>query len=550
MIALPLPLPEESRPDASGRQAEIALPLPLPEESRPERPASPVREITPHDAVTAPARPAVRRRTIWLAVHLPDWPLRAALSALTAAERATLEARPLVIVEEDRRGTIVTCNDVAASLGIRPGHSLNACIALCAETQFLPRHPARERQLLDEIAVVAQRYTSSVSIQPPNELLLEIRGSLRLFGGIAALMERVRSDLQERGLRSQLTVSATAQSAMWLARAAREPRCIAPRQLLAHLSRLPVAVLLWPAEIELRLARFGVLTMGDLLRLPRGGLARRIGYERLAEIDRAVGRQPEVRHHFVAPERYEDRVPLDFEIETTGLLSVVLERRLQRLQKFLSRRNLAIERVHIELEHREHAVTSVPVGLAHATADMTHVAQLLREQLTRVQLPAPVISLSIQVSKLHRATGATGDLFVSKGRTLDTLAAQARLLERLQSRLGRDAIRSLQAHADHRPEFAQRTPAAEIGTTAPTNTLPLMAPRPLWLLSTPRPLRSIGTMAAGSKLVGPEKIEAGWWDEELACREYFRARSAAGALGWIYRDRERQGEWHLHGLFG
>jgi protein ImuB len=527
----------------------IALPLPFPAERTPERPAQPLREVTRTDAPIASGRPATRRRAIWLAVHLPDWPLHAALSALTAAERQALQAQPLVIVENDRRATTITCNEVAAAIGIRPGHSLNACIALCADTQFLPRHHARERELLDEIALLGQRYTSVVSIQPPNELLLEIRGSVRLFGGIAALMDRVRSDLQECGLRSQLTVSATAQSALWLARAAREPQAVTPRNLLTTLSRLPVAALLWPSETELRLARFGVLTIGDLLRLPRGGLARRIGYERLAELDRAVGRQPEVRRDFVAPETYEDRVPLDFDIETTGLLSVVIERRLERLQKFLSRRNLAIERLEIQLKHREHATTSVPVGLAHATADMTHVAQLLREQLTRVQLAAPVTSLSIHVSKLHRAPHATGDLFLSKGRTLDALAAQGRLLEQLQSRLGRDAVRRVQARADHRPEFAQRTPTAALEATLPSAELSVKAPRPLWLLATPRAIRSSGTTGTNG-LIGPEKIEAGWWDEQLVCRDYFRARSPAGALGWIYRDREHPGQWHLHGLFG
>jgi protein ImuB len=421
---------------------------------------------------------------------------------------------------------------------------------LCAETQFLPRHHVRERQLLDEIAVIGQRYTSSVSIQPPNELLLEIRGSLRLFSGIAALMDRVRNDLQGQGLRSQLAVSATAQSALWLARTSGEPKCVAPRDLVANLSRLPIAVLMWPTDIELRLSRFGVLTIGDLLRLPRGGLARRIGYERLAELDRALGRQPEVRHHFVVPEQYEDRVPLDFEIETTGLLSVVIERRLERLHTFLSRRNLAIDRLQVRLNHREHPITEVHVGLANATADMTHVAQLLRERLTRVQLPAPVRSLAIQASQLHRATNATGDLFLSKGRTLDMLSAQGRLLERLRSRLGPDAIRRLQARADHRPEFAQSAPLANIDQGTPTYTPPITAPRPLWFLTKPRVIRSLRKTGAQHELIGPEKIEAGWWDEELVCRDYFRARSAAGALGWIYRDREHQGVWHLHGLFG
>jgi protein ImuB len=343
-------------------------------------------------------------------------------------------------------------------------------------------------------------------------------------------------------------VSATAQSALWLARATRESRVVTPRDLLTNLSSLPVAVLLWPPEVELRLARFGVLTIADLLRLPRGGLARRIGYARLAELDRAVGRQPEVRRDFVVPESYEDRVLLDFEIETTGLLGVIIERRLQRLQKFLSRRNLALDRLHIELQHREQAVTPVAIGLANATADMTHVAQLLREQLSRLQLPAPVGCVFIRASNMQRAAGTTGDLFLAKGRTLDRLASQARLLERLQSRLGADAIRRLQARADHRPEVAQCTPPALISAAARGTTLPLTAPRPLWLLPQPRTVRSIGTLRRRGELIGPEKIESGWWDENLVCREYFRARSPGGALGWIYRDD--QGKWRLHGLFG
>src|SRR5690349_12814443 len=101
----------------------MALPLPFPVESTPPRPARPLREVTRTDATIAPARPATRRRTIWLAIHLPDWPLHAALSALSADARTRLNAQPLVIVDDDRRGTIVTCNTVAATLGIRPGHS-------------------------------------------------------------------------------------------------------------------------------------------------------------------------------------------------------------------------------------------------------------------------------------------------------------------------------------------------------------------------------------------------------------------------------------------
>ncbi|MBS0443215.1 MAG: DNA polymerase Y family protein, partial [Proteobacteria bacterium] len=53
-------------------------------------------------------------------------------------------------------------------------------------------------------------------------------------------------------------------------------------------------------------------------------------------------------------------------------------------------------------------------------------------------------------------------------------------------------------------------------------------------------------------LSGPERIEAGWWDHELAERDYFIAEEAGGALVWLYRSRLSAGAgsgWFLHGRF-
>jgi protein ImuB len=63
-------------------------------------------------------------------------------------------------------------------------------------------------------------------------------------------------------------------------------------------------------------------------------------------------------------------------------------------------------------------------------------------------------------------------------------------------------------------------------------------------------------------LTRPQRIEAGWWDEEgkgLALRDYFIARSEAVGLVWIYRERPAslaesesepaQTRWFLQGLY-
>jgi protein ImuB len=65
---------------------------------------------------------------------------------------------------------------------------------------------------------------------------------------------------------------------------------------------------------------------------------------------------------------------------------------------------------------------------------------------------------------------------------------------------------------------------------------PLLAGRPLWLVA------------------GPERIEAGWWDDAFAARDYFIAQGDDGALLWVYRFRHaplaNESGWYLHGRFG
>jgi protein ImuB len=459
------------------------------------------------------------------------------------------------VVDGDRRSSVLACNELAASFGIRVGHSLNATIALCADTQFLPRNDSREVELLQEVAARCEQYTSFVSLQPPNEVLLEVRGSFRLFGGIAAFLERVRGDFKACGFMPQLTLSSTSQSALWLARGAATPRVVRPRELIACIARLPVSLLHWPTDLELRLTRFGVLCIGDLLRLPRGSLARRIGHDRLAELDRAVGRHPETRKAHSPAEQYQDRILLDFDIETTSLLSIVIEKRLQRLARYLTARNLAIDQLHIDLLHRERRVTPVKIGLASPTADVAHVTRLMHEHLSHVELSAPVVEVQISIERLRPAPALSRELFRSIPSSEAAAAStepQARLLEQLRSRLGSQAIVCLRAFADHRPECAHLTPPAEIQSAHPSSCVipDTLAPRPLWLLPESRPICTTpGEAAKLKRLRGPERIEGGWWDGHCVVRDYYHVRSPQGALAWVYQDRAHAGQWCLHGLF-
>jgi protein ImuB len=138
------------------------------------------------------------------------------------------------------------------------------------------------------------------------------------------------------------------------------------------------------------------------------------------------------------------------------------------------------------------------------------------------------------------------------------------LIERLQARLGVGQVQRLRPVEDHRPERATDVEAARAVSVKESSAKPPMVhgpQRPVWLLPTPEPLpeRQLRPLLDGKPLqlmCGPERIEAGWWDNALAERDYFIALAGDGALVWIYRARlpmavadDAQG-WFLQGRFG
>ena len=118
-------------------------------------------------------------------------------------------------------------------------------------------------------------------------------------------------------------------------------------------------------------------------------------------------------------------------------------------------------------------------------------------------------------------------------------------MERLQARLGSDAVHGLDTRPDHRPERAW-VPVSPERKFFPKEE-GQRGPRPLWLLDPPRRLAE----GEFSLLTGPERIESGWWDGAQARRDYFIARTGESSLAWIYRERgmEAGGHWFLHGFF-
>jgi protein ImuB len=291
-------------------------------------------------------------------------------------------------------------------------------------------------------------------------------------------------------------------------------------------------------------------TLGECMALPRDGLARRFDQTLLDDIDRALGNLPDPRAPFIPPPRFVSRLVPTVPIPDVEALLFGVKRLIHECAGFLMGRQAGATRLLLKLEHEDYPITPVRIELSMPNRDAAHLTLLARERLSRITLPQAVEAFSLELEESMQLAPSNFSFFTAREATTENRIA---LVERLRARLGAEAVHGLTLVPAHRPELAFKE--TEPGTK--NTTLP-HAPRPLWLLATPRPLikDDHGPRLDGplQLLSGPERIESGWWDEHDAQRDYFVAANAEGARFWIYRDYDpvatvTQAQWFLHGVF-
>src|SRR3979490_2157888 len=144
---------------------------------------------------------------------------------------------------------------------------------------------------LEHVAAWACQFTPRVSLEPPHGLLLEVEGSLRLFEGLERLLERLREGLDAMEPTAHPALPAVARAGLWRARGGG-----------AKLEEVPLEVTGFDSGAFFR--NIGISTVGELLKLPREGLARRCGQALLDDLDRALGTVPEARGSSMPPPRF------------------------------------------------------------------------------------------------------------------------------------------------------------------------------------------------------------------------------------------------------
>lgn len=469
---------------------------------------------------------------LWACILLPQLALDGVLRGRTDADA------PLALLSgTPQRRVLQAVNPAARTLGLTPGQSLTAALALTRSFATADYDVAAIERWQQFLAAWAYGFSSQVSLHYPRCLLLEVQSSLGLFGPWPCFEARLRRELDMLGFQHRITVAPTPAAARVLANVHDGLAITDTETLHRMLTSLPIERIGLPRDVSTALARIGLRTLKQVLDLPRDGLARRFPAGVLKHIDTLLGHRSLVLDFYRPPDLFDARIELNFEVESNQALLFPLRRLTGDLAAYLAGRDNGVQRFTLHLEHRNQADSQVPVGLLSAERDPAMLFELTRGRLENLQLPAPVLAVRLIARELPAFTPEHRELFAE--RPQQSLPWE-QLRERLRARLGDDAVQGLGSRADHRPECAwqpQHTEQNELSFTT--------SPRPGWLLAESKPLHE----ASLRILAGPERIESGWWDGNDVRRDYYLVETRTGQRGWAFRSVTDGGPLLLHGWF-
>jgi len=466
---------------------------------------------------------------LWAALRFPQLPID--------RQSLTTTDEPLAVIEQTGpRRLIVACNNLAHELGIHPGLALNNAYALAPHLIVTEYDADEQAAHLKQLALWAMQFSSWVTPRAPDIVLVEINASLRLFGSLDKLLDKMRQGANHQRLVIQIGVAPTPAAAVLFTHAGITTPVIDKHTLPIALQDIPVQQLGLDEFTLKGLVQSGIRTLGKLRTMPAAALTRRFGHTCTTLLYRLDGTLPDPCPAFVAPSSFTEAVDLPLEAPDTNALRFPLNRLLCALGGYLCSHDQGVRSLDIHLSHHRVPPTIVNLSFLDATGDITHLFKVATERLANTAISEPVMRLRITATDIDTIDRASRDL-------LERSQAQRQniehVLDSLMARLGKHSVYTAMPGDDHRPEKAWMS-ALLHDQHLPEN----WPARPLWLLTTPQPAAEPLEMTTPA-----ERIENGWWDTTDVRRDYYIARNRQGTHYWVYRLRHQSEPVYIHGIF-
>ena len=475
---------------------------------------------------------------LWICTHLPQM-------GLEMFEKSCSGERRAAVVTADQKVHLM--NSIARKSGVMVGSSLATASSLAPDLVCYKRDEQAEQEYLENIIPIAYRFTPRVSVSLPNNLMLEVSGSIKLFDGLSPIVRLLQRSLRHIGHESSIGIAHSACAARVFAHAkvdiqlpeypdaktVRETTMDALREISLQHAELN------PSDIT-RLFNMGIRSFGELLDLPRDELGKRFESYLLDYVARLIGTNYDPQKFRAPAESFRSDIHLLEPVKDRPSLDVHMEQLALELTHWLQSRQLGVEEVVWTFAPFDGENISVPVCFSHPRTRVPEILEFSELALAAVDLPNEVISISLTAPRTESLSSAGITEKDLLGMHARKSALPSDLLDRLTARMGIASWQLLRNMNDHRPEYAW-CPARS--RDAERYSPPFFTPgsRPLWLFEPPLRVKR----KHFELLKGPERIESGWWEGYFS-RDYFVARHDSGSLCWLFNNEEG---WFQHGYF-
>lgn len=427
---------------------------------------------------------------------------------------------------------------------------------------------------LERLAHACRRFTPRIALAPGHSLFLDVSGSIGLFGGESELLGEVMAELERRGEAARVCLADTPGAAWAGTRAAPQPVAVLPPGGgLEAMGAWPVEALRLEADVCGVLRELGLDTIGALGRIAPESLQARFGAAAALRLNQAAGRAPEPLDYLPPPREFKARMEFESPVVLRQAIAAAVAELAVRLCGRLSAAGKGSRRFELCLHRSDGECLTHGLRAARLIQPAPQLAELLDEKLERSvpdnERGVAYDAVSLLACDAEDVTAEQADWLC--GASAGNLSGDfARLVDRLCSRLGADAVRVPVAEASYLPERRWRFIPA-LDSSAPEPRLEALAPEkaaraPLLLLERAEPVEASATAADGPpawirwrrerlrlrRAQGPRRVLAEWWrGGERGVREYWLVEDGQGRSLCLCRKRRPGGEsarWYVQAL--
>jgi len=491
----------------------------------------------------------------------------------------------------DATAKLSAVNESAKRYGVRAGQTIAEACALVANLVVREVSQAEVLSTLSCIAEVGLSLGTTVSVEAPDTVCVDITGSAHLQGGELALGCEFANRVRAMGHSVRVAISdgprLAGAFAHWFSPSAADPEdrgvCLVPSEHTTQaFAALPINALPISEDTAGWFVRLGVFTIGELSALPRQALGSRLGDAAASVTELCAGRDRAPLIAFTPERTITESSSWDDPVTGTEPLSFVLGGLVSRVSARLTGRGEAAQSLLLTIAY-DPAIArfrgeKTELTLRFKLATPLHRAEELRRvlsaRLSRSKLGAPSLSMSLSVPKLVPAVARQLELAqVLSGATVSIAADNEIpvLIAELSAELGEEQVGTLKLCDSHRPEAKSKLSPAQLESPDRTSQKPRLRKTepsfaelpgaPTRLL--PEPCELHGPLRVGSSLAidrslytiehlrFEQRLDAvEWWGQAPVTRDYVRLwlQGASGGFEAVaYVDRST-GRRYLHAL--